>query len=367
MAVASNLWLVFHSNYYSHKLPAVFFGAKSSQEAAEKATVSWKKLTVSTYITWVFAKSIFNASTLGGKFGIIGGIAYACWYLAFPVVGITIYRIRMKTSYKHLTELILDKFGVASVILFSLIITYRLFMEIWSNAAVVADLFGKSETPVWWAAVYAASCTPAVIILGGFRTSIFSDVIQGIVVLAFLIGLWIYLLANSSDASGLWRVNGWKLDDGWDIVVVGIIQGGISYGFMDPVLSDRAFLSTPKGMLRAFFVGGFLAGGVIFLFSFLGIYGQQEYGNGGNPINTATAIGKTVFNIVALIFVTSSVSTLDSTFRPLLSSSRSRLTDTSARKSLTRRPSKIAQPQSAFYATVGLLLFCSPRSDLSYY
>ena len=240
------------------------------------------------------------------------GIAYACWYLAFPVVGITIYRIRMKTSYKHLTELILDKFGVASVILFSLIITYRLFMEIWSNAAVVADLFGKGETPVWWAAVYAASCACClhhprrlshIHILrrhSGNRRS------HSLLVCGYT------SLPTRPMRVGLWRVNGWKLDDGWDIVVVGIIQGGISYGFMDPVLSDRAFLSTPKGMLRAFFVGGFLAGGVIFLFSFLGIYGQQEYGNGGNPINTATAIGKTVFNIVALIFVTSSVSTLDS-------------------------------------------------------
>ena len=31
----------------------------------------------STFITWIFAKSINNSATLGGRFGLLGGIAYA--------------------------------------------------------------------------------------------------------------------------------------------------------------------------------------------------------------------------------------------------------------------------------------------------
>ena len=377
-------WLVVYGWFFTATTaftvdPAVFFGAKSSS-GKENESLDWRKLAVSTYITWVFAKSIFNAATLGGKFGLIGGIAYACWYLAFPVVGFTVYRIRSKTSYKHLTELIINKYGVGSVIVFSLIIIYRLFMEIWSNAVVVADLFGEQESAVWWSAVYTASCMPAIyIIMGGFRTSIFSDIIQGVVVLLFLLGIWAYLLAESPDAAAMWKVNGMKLDDGWDIVIVGVIQGGISYGFMDPVLSDRAFLSTKDGMLKAFILGGFLAGGVIFLFSFVGIYGNQVYGNGGNPIETARSMGSTVFQVLSLIFITSSVSTLDSTYSSLAKLVALEI-DGYAKKGKAHGVAKDASTQGQiagrrilllgrvtifFFAAVGPLILLSEKSALS--
>jgi len=51
--------------------------------------------------------------------------------------------------------------------------------------------------------------------------------------------------------------------------------GALSYPFFDPVLTDRAFLASPKVMLAAFSVGGAIAGTFILLFSFLGIYGMR--------------------------------------------------------------------------------------------
>lgn len=31
------------------------------------------------FVSWIFAKGILNTSTLGGSFGVVGGLAYASW------------------------------------------------------------------------------------------------------------------------------------------------------------------------------------------------------------------------------------------------------------------------------------------------
>ena len=51
-------------------------------------------ISLSTFRAWVFAKSIFNASNLGGSYGIVGGLAYACWYGSFFCIALSVYRIR---------------------------------------------------------------------------------------------------------------------------------------------------------------------------------------------------------------------------------------------------------------------------------
>lgn len=40
-------------------------------------------LTTSLVISWIFAKSITNAANLGLAFGMVGGVAYAVYYLSF--------------------------------------------------------------------------------------------------------------------------------------------------------------------------------------------------------------------------------------------------------------------------------------------
>lgn len=39
----------------------------------------WFVLSASAFVSWIFAKSILNASTLGASFGVVGGLAYASW------------------------------------------------------------------------------------------------------------------------------------------------------------------------------------------------------------------------------------------------------------------------------------------------
>jgi len=85
---------------------------------------------------------------------------------------------------------------------------------------------------------------------------------------------------------------------------------------MDPVLTDRTFLSTPRTMLLSFAWGGAIAFTFIVLFSAIGIYGcvLADDVKQGSPEAVATALGGGAEALIMLVMVTSSLSTLDSTF-----------------------------------------------------
>jgi hypothetical protein len=42
---------------------------------------------MSIFISWIFAKSVTNAANLGASYGIVGGLAYASYWLSIPVGG----------------------------------------------------------------------------------------------------------------------------------------------------------------------------------------------------------------------------------------------------------------------------------------
>ena len=60
----------------------IFFQGESSQGQAPGLWL----LVASAAISWIFAKSITNAANLGLSFGIVGGVAYAAYYLSFIVL-----------------------------------------------------------------------------------------------------------------------------------------------------------------------------------------------------------------------------------------------------------------------------------------
>lgn len=67
-----------------------------------KKTPNSLMLMGSLVISWIFAKSITNAANLGLEFGLVGGMAYAAYYLSFAVAGIIIYRMRkLGGLYQH--------------------------------------------------------------------------------------------------------------------------------------------------------------------------------------------------------------------------------------------------------------------------
>jgi len=130
--------------------PNAFYAGSLSEKS--KSSYSFVFLASSAFISWVFAKSVYNASTLGFKYGIVGGFGYMCYYVAFFTVAVVIYRLRIK-GYSSLPEAIMDKYGVFACMAFCAAVVYRLFNEVWSNSIVVASFYGPVHSNNWWAAV----------------------------------------------------------------------------------------------------------------------------------------------------------------------------------------------------------------------
>ena len=62
----------------------------------------------------------------------------------------------------------------------------------------------------------------------------------------------------------------WSLEGGMDLFWTGILQGSLSYTFMDPALTDRAFLASKEVMVAGFGVGAAIAAAYITVFGFIG-------------------------------------------------------------------------------------------------
>ena len=87
------------------KTPNQFFKATHRQKAPP---AFW--LMGSLIISWIFAKSITNAANLGLEFGIVGGIAYAGYYLSFAVAGVLIYQLRVQGGFKSIHDFLTNRF-----------------------------------------------------------------------------------------------------------------------------------------------------------------------------------------------------------------------------------------------------------------
>ena len=116
--------------------------------------------------------------------------------------------------------------------------------------------------------------------------------------------------------------DGWLPGGEWCLVAA-LLQGTVSYPFHDPVLTDRTFLSRPRTMLAAFAVGGLISMTFIVLFSVVGIYAcaidvAENPGRAGHcsgaPTIVSSHLGGAFEAFMTLVMMTSSLSTLDSTF-----------------------------------------------------
>ncbi|EEC43005.1 predicted protein [Phaeodactylum tricornutum CCAP 1055/1] len=313
--------------------PLEFFKGGIADTATDRS--SYAILAGSTFISWIFAKSIQNASILGARYGILGGFAYGTWYIAFLSVGVVCYYLRTNQGYTSLQEAIFERLAVL----------FRLYQEIWSNSLVVASFYGDYNTASWWIAALLSTFIPFVYVsLGGLRSSLISDVIQALLAVILLvtvlgvIGKQVNELSDECEVAGRGDCNLFQwdtnvgvatntLEGGWDLAIVGLIQGLFSYPFFDPVLTDRAFLASPKTMLRAFLTGGVISFLFIFFFGFIGIFGNLAATvdetidpalltgiSTGIPADVARYLGTGVFTITNIIFMTTSISTLDSAF-----------------------------------------------------
>jgi Na+/proline symporter len=275
-------------------------------------------LMMSIFISWIFAKSVTNAANLGAAYGIVGGLAYATYWLSIPVAGLVIYRLRTREGATGLVPFLTGKYGRGAALAFSAAILVRLFNEVWSNTAVVGGYYGESGS--WGFIASALLFTAAVLfysLKGGLRSSIFTDVIQAMVFLLFL-GVVIALVVASHSPTRLLTEGSFALDGGMDLLLVALLQV-LSYPFHDPVLTDRGFITREKTMLRAYIVAGVLGFLAILAFSLVGVHARLEGMklSSNVPADVARGLGFAGFFAMVAVMISSAASTLDSTFSSL--------------------------------------------------
>ncbi len=272
-------------------------------------------LTGSLIISWIFAKSITNAANLGLDFGIVGGVAYAGYYLSFAVAGMIIYKLRTVGGFISIHHFLTNRYGKNAVTLFSILISFRLFNEVWSNTMVIGSYFGDAGTTAYYAAIIVfTTLTLAYTLKGGLSSSIFTDVIQMILfAILLLIILGVIFSTSTSSMSSMLTSGTWSMELGLNLFLAALLQS-FSYPFHDPVLTDRGFITSPAVMRKSYFWAAALGALCIVLFSLVGVYAQQAGLQGEAAVAVAKNLGIVILLVINFIMITSAASTLDSTF-----------------------------------------------------
>ncbi|MEL6222008.1 MAG: Na+/proline symporter [Cyanobacteria bacterium J06627_8] len=270
-------------------------------------------LIASAAITWIFAKSIDNAASLANAFGITGGIGYAIYYLSFVTAAIAIYFIRVRGGFRSLSDFLVSKYGVLCSRLFLIAIAIRLLNEVWSNTKVFSLYFGpEGSAGYWFAVLIVTGFTVYYSLLGGLRSSLLTDGAQ-MVLAAVLLVLILATLGPGLASGGIPVVEPETRIAGLTFCGLAFVQI-FSYPFHDPVMTDRAFITSPKIMVKGFVLAGLVSGGFILLFSSVGLYARASGVEGSPVLEVPILIGLPMVLVFNAIMLTSAGSTLDSTF-----------------------------------------------------
>lgn len=270
-------------------------------------------LVFSAAITWVFAKSIANAAILGQAFGFLGGVGYATYYLSFLVAAVAIYLIRTRGGHGSLASFLVYKYGPVCARLFLIAIGIRLFNEVWSNTKVSALFFGPEGSVAYWIAAAAVTAfTLYYAWRGGMRSSLLTDAGQMLLAAVLLVVVLIAVFPPLVER-GLPQVSAGVQLAGMTFIGLAAVQV-LSYPFHDPVLTDRAFLTRPGVMVKAFLLAGLISGVFILLFSAVGMYARLEGLSGAATVSVPMAFGLPMLLVFNAIMLSSAGSTIDSTF-----------------------------------------------------
>jgi len=279
-----------------------------------RAASEWA-LMCSIFISWIFAKSVTNAANLGAAYGIVGGLAYAAYWLSIPLAGIAIYHLRTRHGATGLVPFLISRYGRAAALAFTIAILIRLYNEVWSNTSVVGAYYGK---PGEWTFIAAAFLFTAASLFyslkGGLRSSIVTDVIQSLV-FVIVMAIVLFIVLPKHGLPQLMSVGEFRMGAGVDLLLVALLQI-LSYPFHDPVLTDRGFITREKTMLRAMIVAGVLGFICIFAFSLVGVHAKIEGLPAGDnmPGEVALAFGIAPYLLMTLVMIMAAGSTVDSTF-----------------------------------------------------
>ena len=308
LVISSSLVLFFLSPYA--KTTSQFFKAVHKKKAPNTVV-----LTGSLIISWIFAKSITNAANLGLAFGLVGGVAYAGYYLSFAIAGIIIYQLRTVGGFTSIHQFLISKFDKKAMAIFSILIAFRLFNEVWSNTMVIGSYFGaQGSTPYFTAIIVFTLLTLAYALKGGLSSSIFTDVIQ-MVLFSVLLLIILGSIFTTDDFSSEEIISSgtWSFELGLNLFFAALLQS-FSYPFHDPVLTDRGFISSPKVTRKSFLWASILGAICIVLFSLIGVYAQTKGMSGQAAVEVGKALGIVLLLVINFIMITSAASTLDSTF-----------------------------------------------------
>ncbi len=308
LLIGSSILFLIYSPFAKTK--AAFFKAQH-----QKKPTTTLLLTGSLVISWIFAKSITNAANLGLAFGLLGGLAYAGYYLSFAVAGWILYQMRITGAFKSIHEFLQTRYGRKAVLVFTVLILIRLFNEVWSNTMVIGSYFGEVGSSSYYTAIITFTLlTLSYAAKGGLSSSVFTDAIQMLLFSILLICI-LYSLFKTDHFSTQTVVNSseWTMALGGNLLLTALVQS-FSYPFHDPVLTDRAFIAPPKTTLKSFLFASVLGGLAIVLFSFIGIYAQQQQWSGQAAVLVAKSFGTVSLLLMNFIMISSAASTLDSTF-----------------------------------------------------
>lgn len=270
-------------------------------------------LVASAAITWIFAKSIDNAASLANAFGLTGGIGYAIYYLSFVTAAIAIYYLRTRSGYRSLPDFLVGKYGSLCARLFLVAIAIRLLNEVWSNTKVFSLYFGaEGSAGYWFAALFVTGFTVYYSLLGGLRSSLLTDGAQ-MVLAAVLLVVILATLGPGLVTNGLPVVAAETRMAGLTFCGLAFVQI-FSYPFHDPVMTDRAFITSPRKMAKGFILAGLISGSFILLFSSVGLYALRFGVEGSPTLAVPILIGLPMMLVFNAIMLTSAGSTLDSTF-----------------------------------------------------
>ena len=289
--------------------PRQFYGGESD-DGIPPSTVL---LVASAAISWLFAKSIANAAALGAAFGIWGGIGYSLYYLSFAVAAVGIYSIRTRGGYTSLAHFLTARYSPLCARLFLLAIAIRLFNEVWSNTKVTSLYFGEEGSSGYWISAIAVTCfTVYYSLRGGLRSSLLTDAAQ------MVLGAVLLIVVLATIGPGLVETGLPKVDQparmaGLTFCGLALVQV-LSYPFHDPVLTDRAFITSPKVMVKGFLIAGLVSAVFILLFSGVGLYAASHQLTGPAYVSVPAVFGLPMLLVFNAIMLTSAGSTLDSTF-----------------------------------------------------
>lgn len=288
-----------------------FFEAQSDKGKQPNLIV----LTSSLVISWIFAKSITNTANLSLTFGIVGGVSYAVYYGSFVIAGIVIYQLRVKGGFGSLHHFLIHKYGKTAVYIFSALVGFRLFNEVWSNTMVIGSYFGEQGSSSYYASILVfTTLTLLYTLKGGMGSSIITDAIQMVFfgILLFII-LVIILPKSEFHISEYVQSGSWTMAMGMNFFFVALIQI-FSYPFHDAVMTDRGFLTDPTTTLKSFIWASVIGFICILLFSLVGIHARLLGLQGEAAVEVSKLLGVGLMLLMNFIMITSAASTLDSAF-----------------------------------------------------